>query len=158
MTDYLDCRPPSNSKAVFLGERGALTYHGVRAICSNYSAITAGRITAHSLRHSFAHRFLKASNNDLMALAQIRGHENFASSCSYSVWRGSRRTSLILERRLPTQNGRTAPSTRAIRPMETGVCGEQPPASSIRLGDDCGYDVTPLFAIVYAQASNHMAL
>lgn len=84
LTDYLESRPPNDSDAVFIGERGALTYHGVRAICSKYAAISGVRFTAHRLRHSFAHRFLAQTNNDLVALAQILGHESLNTTSLYT--------------------------------------------------------------------------
>ena len=84
LTDYIESRPPSESEAVFVGERGPLTYHGVRAICSKYSAISGVAFSAHTLRHSFAHRFLQQSNNDLVALAQILGHESLNTTAIYT--------------------------------------------------------------------------
>ena len=45
-----------------------------------------------------------------------------------------------------------------MRPMETGVWGERRAAGSFPLGGDRGYDVMPVFAIVYVQPSNHVAL
>lgn len=84
LTEYLESRPPSDSEAVFIGERGPMTYHGVRAICSKYSAISGVTFSAHTLRHSFAHRFLQQTNNDLVALAQILGHENLNTTAIYT--------------------------------------------------------------------------
>jgi site-specific recombinase XerD len=37
---YLDCRPPVEGQSVFIGERGAMTDRGVRALCDKYSALT----------------------------------------------------------------------------------------------------------------------
>lgn len=84
ITDYLESRPPSDSQEVFIGERGPLTDDGVRAICSKYSAITGVRFTPHVLRHTFAHRFLEQTNNDLVALAQILGHESLNTTSIYA--------------------------------------------------------------------------
>ena len=81
---YLETRPPSDAQAVFIGERGPLTYSGLRAICAKYSAITGVRFTAHKLRHTFAHRFLKQTSNDLVALAQILGHESLNTTSIYT--------------------------------------------------------------------------
>ncbi len=81
---YLETRPPIDGQAVFIGERGALTYSGLRAICSKYSAITGVAFTAHKLRHTFAHRFLNQTNNDLVALAQILGHESLNTTSIYT--------------------------------------------------------------------------
>lgn len=81
---YLECRPPVHEQAVFIGERGPLTDDGVRAICSRYAAITGVSFTPHTLRHTFAHRFLAASSNDIVALAQILGHESLNTTAIYT--------------------------------------------------------------------------
>ncbi len=81
---YLETRPPLECQAVFIGERGPLTYSGLRAICSKYAAITGVAFTAHQLRHSFAHRFLDQSQNDLVGLAQILGHESLNTTSIYT--------------------------------------------------------------------------
>lgn len=84
LVDYLESRPPSDSQVVFIGERGPLTDDGVRTICSKYSAITGVRFTPHVLRHTFAHRFLEQTRNDLVALAQILGHESLTTTSIYA--------------------------------------------------------------------------
>ncbi|MFQ5502379.1 MAG: tyrosine-type recombinase/integrase, partial [Phycisphaerae bacterium] len=40
--------------------------------------------TPHTLRHTFAHRFLASSNNDIVALAQILGHESLNTTAIYT--------------------------------------------------------------------------
>ena len=84
LSQYLEVRPPIESAKIFVGERGPLRADGVRSICSKYSAITGVRFTPHTLRHTFAHRFLQATNNDLVALAQILGHENLNTTAIYT--------------------------------------------------------------------------
>jgi site-specific recombinase XerD len=84
LTDYLECRPPTDSQIVFIGERGPLTGDGVRAICFRYAARTGVKFTPHTLRHTFAHRFLATTNNDIVALAQILGHENLNTTSIYT--------------------------------------------------------------------------
>lgn len=81
---YLESRPPMNSPKVFLGERGALTERGVRRLCSKYQAITGVKFSPHALRHTFAHRFLSENDNDLVALAQILGHESIDTTARYT--------------------------------------------------------------------------
>jgi len=89
LSAYLEVRPPSESQAVFIGERGPLKPDGVRSVCSRYAATTGVKFTPHVLRHSFAHRFLQQTSNDLVALAQILGHENLNTTAIYSKRSGA---------------------------------------------------------------------
>lgn len=84
LQEYLSVRPPMCSQKLFIGERGPLSDIGIRALSSKYSCICGFKIHPHLLRHSFALQFLRDTNNDLVALAQILGHENLNTTKIYS--------------------------------------------------------------------------
>ncbi|MCK4887740.1 MAG: tyrosine-type recombinase/integrase [Planctomycetes bacterium] len=84
LQEYLQVRPPVQIQNLFIGERGALTDIGIRALCNKYSAICGFKIHPHLLRHSMAKQFLKDTNNDIVSLAQILGHQNIQTTARYS--------------------------------------------------------------------------
>lgn len=80
---YFQTRGDLSFPFVFVGERGPLTTKGVRALFSKYSAITGVKVHPHLLRHCFGRQFLKANQNDLVALAALMGHESLDTTRRY---------------------------------------------------------------------------
>jgi len=83
LADYFEHRPSFDTEYVFVGERGALTDRGVRSLCRRYAAITGISLHPHAMRHSFAKCFLEESQNDLVSLAAVLGHESLETTRRY---------------------------------------------------------------------------
>ena len=74
---------------LFLSERGgqALSLRTIQATVSDLARrakITRFAVSAHSLRHSFARRFLRRHPGKLVELAALLGHESLDTTAMYT--------------------------------------------------------------------------
>jgi integrase/recombinase XerC len=67
------------SPYLFVGQRGPLTTRGIRDIVVQFSGVSP-----HRLRHTFAYEYLRDNANDLVALADILGHESLNTTRTYT--------------------------------------------------------------------------
>ena len=79
---YLEERG-SLSGPLFVGERGALTANAVQRIVRKYCRFAKVKVSPGTLRHTFANNFLASSNDDLVALADVLGHESLETTRLY---------------------------------------------------------------------------
>jgi len=80
---YLEATPAGPH--LFMGRQGALSEAGVAAMLRKYAAwANLEGITPHILRHTFAYNYLEKNNNDVVALADILGHEDLNTTYLYT--------------------------------------------------------------------------
>jgi len=75
---YLSSRE-DDASALFVGQRGPMTTKGARDVVRAYLGVSP-----HRLRHTFAYEYLRQNNNDLVALADILGHESLNTTRHYT--------------------------------------------------------------------------
>ncbi len=76
--NYLSSRE-DDASALFVGQRGPMTTKGIRDAVRAYLGVSP-----HRLRHTFAYEYLRQNNNDLVALADILGHESLNTTRHYT--------------------------------------------------------------------------
>lgn len=69
--------------ALFTGERGALTANAVQRLVRHYCRFAKVQASPGTLRHTFANSFLAATDGDLVALADVLGHESLETTRLY---------------------------------------------------------------------------
>lgn len=82
---YLDVRPPVESRRLFIGKASIpLGTDGVRYIVKKYGLAAGLSLHPHQLRHTMATEYLAATENDLVGLAQLLGHESIQTTSRYT--------------------------------------------------------------------------
>jgi site-specific recombinase XerD len=81
---YLDTHPIS-AGSLFLGQRGSLGEDAIGRVVKKYAAwAQLEDVTPHVLRHTFSYTYLEKTQNDLVGLADILGHDNLATTQIYT--------------------------------------------------------------------------
>lgn len=85
---YLQERAPQHQEALFLTDRGApmptRTIQAVITQLGRRAKITRLRVSAHTLRHTFALHYLKQNPGKLVELADLLGHESLDTTAIYT--------------------------------------------------------------------------
>lgn len=69
--------------ALFVGERGPLTANAIQRVVRKYCRFAKVKVSPGKLRHTFANSFLARSDGDLVALADLLGHESLETTRLY---------------------------------------------------------------------------
>lgn len=80
---YLESRT-DDDEALFIDQRGTLKSAALRRIVERYAAPVQVDVSPHVLRHNFARAYLEASQNDLLGLSDLLGHESLNTTRIYS--------------------------------------------------------------------------
>ena len=84
LSAYLETHPASEGP-LFLGQRGPLGEDAIARVVKKYAAwAQLEGVTPHVLRHTFSYAYLEKTQNDLVGLADILGHDNLATTQIYT--------------------------------------------------------------------------
>lgn len=89
LTVYLNSRDgPKPEYPLFVGERGKpMSVRAIQAVISNLvrrSKITRQKVSAHTLRHTFALSYLRQNPGQLVQLASLLGHDSLDTTAIYT--------------------------------------------------------------------------
>jgi site-specific recombinase XerD len=82
---YLEEAPQQDEGLLFVGQRGPLGEDAIARVVKKYAAwAQLESVTPHVLRHTFSYAYLAKTQNDLVGLANILGHDNLATTQIYT--------------------------------------------------------------------------
>jgi len=88
LSAYLETHPEADNPDVplWIGQSGSLSHRSSMMRILNKYTLLAGleRISPHTLRHTFASRYLKANKGDLRGLARLLGHVSLNTVMIYT--------------------------------------------------------------------------
>lgn len=84
LSSYLEVRPASDSRKLFLGERGPMTPSGVYRMLHKYADAAGVHVSPHVLRHTFATRLLREAGADLVMVKKLLGHQDINTTAVYT--------------------------------------------------------------------------
>jgi integrase/recombinase XerD len=82
LSEFLSETKPTDY--LFHGQRGRLTKLAVTKIVQKYARRAELKMSPHTLRHTFAYRYLQVNAGDLVGLSQILGHSNINTTAIYT--------------------------------------------------------------------------
>ena len=87
LRQWLEVRPDVESEALFLGRGGVpLSVRGVQKVLADLGGrAQVENLHPHTMRHTFATRYLDANPGDLVGLATILGHQSLETLRIYTV-------------------------------------------------------------------------
>lgn len=84
LKDYLELRPRGSAEALFVSRTGKpLHSRDVERAIAEAARQAGCEVTPHTLRHSFATRFIQANGGDVASLATILGHQHVVTTTRY---------------------------------------------------------------------------
>lgn len=84
LRDYLELRPAAATNTLFVSRTGKpLHARDVERVIAEAARQVGYEVTPHTLRHSFATRFIQANGGDVASLATILGHQHVVTTTRY---------------------------------------------------------------------------